>query len=122
MTEQNNCGERKCPFKFENFNFQTLMLIILTLKTIWGSLNQQTPEIDIEELIFNRFQQPGMPFLNSNFNSVPTPNRVCNTDFSISRMIFLGFFIYLIFIIRDLFSFSEENEDNNQPKCPFRFC
>lgn len=121
MTEKNSCEEKRCPFNFKNFNFQTIMLIVLTLKTIWSSLNQQTPEINLEDLILNKFQQPGMPLFNDNFIHMPAPPPVCNSNFSIYKLIFLGFFVYLIFMIRDLFSISEDNDDK-EPRCPFRFC
>ena len=118
------CSKKKCPFKFDNINIQNILLIILTLKTIWNCLNKQQPEINLEEIVLNKLNPNlGLGFPSPTILTTPKPQIPCN-NFSISKLIFLGFFIYLIFFIRDLLtdlSCSNEVEDEKVCKrCPFR--
>jgi hypothetical protein len=118
-----SCSEKKCPFKFDNFNIQNILLIILTLKTIWNCINKQQPEINLEEIVLNKLNPNlGMGFPPTILTTPKTP--VVCSSFSISKLIFLGFFIYLIFFIRDLLqdlSCSNEVSDEKMcNKCPFR--
>ena len=118
---ETECPRKKCPFKFENFNVQNILLIILTLKTIWNCLNQKQPEINLEEILLNKMPETFVPgFPQPNLIPTPRPPVVCNS-FSLSKLIFLGFFIYLIFFIRDLLiDFNCSEEENLCNKCPFR--
>ena len=117
---ESNCPMKKCPFKFENFNIQNILLIILTLKTIWNCLSEKQPEINLEEILLNKMPESFMPVL-SQPNIIPTPRPppVCN-NFSVSKLIFLGFFIYLILFIRDLLTDFNCTEDEKLcERCPF---
>lgn len=118
---ESSCPMKKCPFKFENFNIQNVLLIILTLKTVWNCLSQKQPEINLEELLINKMPEAFMPGINPT-SAIPTPNPpvVCNS-FNVSKLIFLGFLIYLIFFLKDLLcDFNCSEEDNMCKKCPFR--
>ena len=50
---------KKCPFGFENLNIQNIVLILLTLKSIWNIFKENTitPEINIEEILMNQIQE-----------------------------------------------------------------
>jgi hypothetical protein len=118
---ESECPAKKCPFKFENFNVQNILLIFLTLRTIWNCLSQKQPEINLEEILLNKMPESFMPgFPQPPIISTPRTPVVCSS-FSVSKLIFLGFFIYLIFFIRDLLTDFNCSEDENMcNKCPFR--
>ena len=53
--------EKKCPLGFDNLNIQNVLLIILTLKTIWGMFKDNGPELNIEDLLMNKIPEQILP-------------------------------------------------------------
>ena len=43
-------GCKKCPFKFENFSFKNVILILLTIQAIWNLFKESGRDMNIEEL------------------------------------------------------------------------
>ena len=113
---------KSCPFSFSNVNIQNIILILLTIKTIWNAFKENAPE----EIILNRLNEQVFNIPN-HFNipmSVPPPP-ITGSNFCVTKMILLGVFIYIMFFIRDVIdSFREETKvcDTNMRKCPFKFC
>ena len=117
-------------------SFQNIILVILILKTLWNSLTDNTPEFNLEDLLKSKLlNEQILPteilnpcVMNSN-NFIPQRNvipsrNVCTSNFSLYKLIFLGFLIYLFFFIKDLLEQIGKNneETENCNGCPFRFC
>ena len=134
---ENQTVENKCPVNLETFNFQNIILLILLLKTIWGSLNSNTPEFNLEDLVLNKLYSADniLPtnilnprVINSN-NLIPHDNLIpsrnlCQPSFSLYKLIFLGFLVYIIFFIKDIIEQIGKNDEDNDTckRCPFKFC
>ena len=108
---------KKCPFGFENLNIQNIILILLTLKSIWNMVqeNTVTPEINIEDILMNQIKDQVLPFgMGKNIIpncglGIPNPPNCGlgipnppNCGWGISKLILLGIFIYIIFFVRDI--------------------
>lgn len=123
MTQSNtNC--KKCPFKFENFSIQNILLFLLLLKTIWNSFKNNTPGINIEELLMNRNPENIIPlFQETLIPQAPViPSTVCQSSLSFNKIIILGFFIFIIFFIRDILeNICTSDDESDANRCPLLF-
>ena len=123
MTQSNtNC--KKCPFKFENFSIQNILLFLLLLKTIWNSFKNNTPGINIEELLMNRNPENIIPlFQETLIPQAPViPSTVCQSSLSFNKIIILGFFIFIIFFIRDILeNICTSDDESDAKRCPLLF-
>ena len=121
---QSNTTCKKCPFKFENFSIQNILLFLLLLKTIWNSFKNNTPEINIEELLMNRNPENIIPlFQETLIPQVPViPNTVSQSSLSFNKIIILGFFIFIIFFVRDILeNICTTDDECDADRCPLLF-
>ena len=116
---------RSCPYGFDNVNIKNILLIILTLKTLWNTFKNSGPEVNMEELIMSKMGEQLIHIP----TPIPPPSSQ-NINFSLTKLILLLGFVYFIFYIRDLLdSFSccrlegELYPDDSCKigKCPFNF-
>ena len=111
-----NC-KKKCPFIFDNLTIQNIILILLTLKTVWNMFKENGPEINIEDILMSQMKNSNpLGNINSIFdlNSLSSPtgplsSPMCpmpcvsnSNSFSFFNFCLLGIFIYLIFFVRDI--------------------
>jgi hypothetical protein len=123
MTKSNSCS-KKCPFKFENFSIQNIILCLLVLKTIWNSFSSNTPGIDIEELLGRNHENIIPLFQETLIPQAPVmPATVCQSSLSFNKIIILGFFIFIIFFIRDILEniCTSDDEECKSNRCPLLF-
>lgn len=122
-----NPSTRSCPYGFDNINIKNILLIILTLKTIWNTLkNSSSPEVNMEELLMSKIGEHMIHIP----NPMPPPIPQHSINFSLTKLLLLAGFIYLIFYIRDsvdCFTCCKlegeicPDESCKIGKCPFNF-
>lgn len=118
-----NSSTKSCPYGFDNVNLKNILLIILTLKTIWNTFkNSSGPEVNIEELLMGK--------MGEHMIHIPPPIPQHSINFSLTKLLLLAGFVYLIFYIRDSFEslscYKFEGEICPEEcckigKCPFNF-
>jgi hypothetical protein len=44
-------GCKKCPFKFDNFSFKNVIIVLLTIQAIWNLFKESGRDMNIEDLL-----------------------------------------------------------------------
>lgn len=121
-----NSSTRSCPYGFDNVNIKNILLIILTLKTIWNTFKNSSPEVNIEELLMSKMGEHMIHIP----TPIPPPIPQHSINFSLTKLLLLAGFVYLIFYIRDYFESLScckiegkicPEECCKIGKCPFNF-
>lgn len=122
---ESSSSTKSCPYGLDNVNIKNILLIILTLKTLWNTFKNSGPEVNLEELITSRMgeQLIHIPA------PIPTPITQQSINFSLTKLILLLFFVYFIFYVKDLLDSLNckldcemyPDEGCGTKKCPFGF-
>jgi len=97
--------ENLLSFNFNDDKIKNIILILMTLKTIWDFLKNNSNKIDINDMVLSNL-------CNSNdFIGQQMPNIIKKSNIDIEgckgwnifNFLLLGFFIYIIFFIKDIF-------------------
>lgn len=122
MNENKKCPiENLLPFNFNDDKIKNIILILMTLKTIWDFFKHNSNKIDINDMILSNLCNSndfiGQQIPNIIGQKIPNiigpqiPNIIDKTNidmddckgWNIFNFLLLGFFIYIIFFIKDIF-------------------
>lgn len=122
MNENKKCPiENLLPFNFNDDKIKNIILILMTLKTIWDFFKHNSNKIDINDMVLSNLCNSndfiGQQIPNIIGQKIPNiigpqiPNIIDKTNidmddckgWNIFNFLLLGFFIYIIFFIKDIF-------------------